>query len=233
MEMHGNKEKWNRMKNEQKKLEIIARNTPPHLSRLEEVGNAITHGLGAVLAIVGMLLLLLKSDGEAKIAAALIYGISMFFMMLTSCLYHSFKSDSKIKRIWRRFDYTSIYFLINGTFAPICLVYDGGTFALSLFTLQWVLALFGICMILIYGPGKWPALHFTLYFVIGWSGLLYIPEFYQHNQPLLWMILLGGIIYTIGMIPFSKKMKGSHFIWHLFVLGGAFIHWLAIYFFIY
>ena len=80
---------------------------------------------------------------------------------------------------------------------------------------------------------KWPPLHFTLYFLIGWSGVLYLPDLYQHNQPLLWMILAGGLVYTIGMIPFAKKGNGTHFLWHLFVLGGAFLHWLGIYLFIY
>lgn len=88
-------------------------------------------------------------------------------------------------------------------------------------------------MILIFGPGKWPALHFTLYFVIGWSGLVFLPGLWKDNQNLLWMILGGGIVYTIGMIPFAKHGKGSHFIWHLFVLGGAILHWLGIYLFLY
>ncbi len=168
-----------------------------------------------------------------KCVAALIYGISMFLMMLMSCLYHSFKSESKVKHLWRRFDYTSIYLLIGGTFAPILLVYRGDALGISFFIIQWLLILFGIIMILIFGPGKWPALHFTLYFVIGWSGLVFLPGLWKDNQNLLWMILGGGIVYTIGMIPFAKHGKGSHFIWHLFVLGGAILHWLGIYLFLY
>ena len=218
---------------EQKKQILKERNQPPHLSVLEEVGNAITHGVGALLALIGMILLLMKSDSGWKILAALLFSGSMFLMMLMSCLYHAFKYNSTVKRIWRRFDYTSIYLLINGTFAPICLVYEGNTLALTLFALQWTMAIIGILIILIYGPGKWPALHYTLYFLIGWSGVVYLPNLYQNNQPLLWMILLGGIVYTIGMIPFAKNTKGSHFLWHIFVLSGAFLHWLGIYCFIY
>ena len=90
---------------------------PPHLSILEEVGNAVTHGLGAALAIVGFILLLLKSDTGLKVMATCFYGISLFFLMLMSCLYHSFKSGSTVKRIWRRFDYSSIIFSVLGKYS--------------------------------------------------------------------------------------------------------------------
>ena len=190
------------MTKEQKKQLLKERNTPPHLSILEEIGNAISHGAGAAAALIGMILLLLKADSNAKIAAALIFGGSMFLLMLMSCLYHAFKSDSKVKRLWRRFDYTSIYFLINGTFAPICLVFANSSLALLLFAIQW-------------------------------SGVFFLGDMYQHNQQLLCMILMGGVVYTLGMIPFSKNHKGAHFLWHLFVLSGALLHWIGIYFFLY
>ena len=93
---------------EKRKQEIRALNEPPKLTILEEVGNAITHGVGAMLAIAGMVLLLLKSDTGLKVMASCFYGISLFFLMLMSCLYHSFKSGSTAKRLWRRFDYSSI-----------------------------------------------------------------------------------------------------------------------------
>lgn len=218
---------------EERKARIREKNTPPKLSLLEEIGNALTHGIGALLALIGMVLLLLKTEGTRELIATLIYGISMFIMMLMSCLYHSFKSDSMVKRIWRRFDYTSIYLLIGGTFAPILLVYRTDTLGLVFFLVQWLLIVFGVTMILIFGPGKWPALHFTLYFVIGWSGIVFLPGLWQDNRSLLWMILGGGVVYTIGMIPFAKHGKGSHFIWHFFVLIGAFLHWLGIYLFLY
>ena len=98
---------------EERKQELQKLNEPPVLTILEEVGNAITHGVGAVLALVGFILLLLKSDTGMKVMASCFYGISLFILMLMSCLYHSFKSGSKVKRIWRRFDYASIYILWN------------------------------------------------------------------------------------------------------------------------
>ena len=218
---------------EERKQELQKLNEPPVLTILEEVGNAITHGVGAVLALVGFILLLLKSDTGMKVMASCFYGISLFILMLMSCLYHSFKSGSKVKRIWRRFDYASIYLLIGGTFAPLYLVYWGNTLGIVLFCIQWSLIVLGIIMLAIFGPGKWKWIHFTLYFTIGWSGLIMLPDFFHNNIPLLFMILIGGIVYTVGMVPFARDKKYDHFIWHFFVLIGALLHWFGIYLFVY
>lgn len=221
------------MTDERKKQRVRERNQPPVLTLLEETGNAITHGVGALLAISGFVLLLLKSDSRLKILASCFYGISLILMMLMSCLYHAFKSKSTVKRIFRRFDYVSIYLLIGGTFAPLLLVYLGNALGILLFCVQWTIILTGIILLCIFGPGKWPALNYTLYFTIGWAGLLFLPGFYRHNRPLLWAVLIGGTVYTIGMVPFAKKAKGAHFVWHLFVMLGAAIHWAGIYLFLY
>lgn len=216
-----------------KKAELRKRNEPPVLSLAEEIMNAISHGLGAILAIAGMILCLLKSDTGMKVLASLIYGISLFVLMLMSCLYHAFKSKSAVKRLWRRFDYMSIYLLIAGTFAPILLVYLQSQLSLLMFIVQWIVVVFGITIIAIFGPGKWSALHFTLYFVVGWSGLIFVPYFYSHNMPLLIMILAGGLVYTLGMFPFVSDKKYCHALWHVFVLIGAILHWFGIYLFVY
>ena len=108
-------------------------NEPPKLTVLEEVGNAVTHGIGAGLAIAGFVLLLLKSDTGLKVMASCFYGISLILMFLMSCLYHSYKSGLAVKRIWRRFDYSSIYLLIGGTFAPMYLVYWENVLGIVLF----------------------------------------------------------------------------------------------------
>ncbi|MDE6584413.1 MAG: hemolysin III family protein [Anaeroplasmataceae bacterium] len=219
---------------EPKRRKIRQLNEPPKRPVLEEIGNAVTHGVGAILAIVGTVFMLLKSDTGLKIAASIVYGFSMFFMMLMSCLYHSFRGGSKVKRLWRRFDYTSIYLLIGGTFAPLYLVYWGNTLGIVLFIIQWVLIATGVTFVCIFGPGRIKWLHYTLYFAIGWSGLIFIPDWIQNNLNLLWMILGGGVVYTLGMIPFAKRnVKSAHFIWHFFVLCGAIVHFLGILLFVY
>ena len=168
----------------EKKQRIRALNEPPQRPVLEEIGNAVTHGVGAILGITGLVLLLLKSDTGLKITASIVYGLSMTVMMLMSCLYHSFKKGSTVKRIWRRFDYSSIYLLIGGTFAPIYLVYWGNVLGISLFAVQWALIITGITFVCVFGPGRLKWLHYTLYFAIGWSGLIFIPDFIQNNLPL-------------------------------------------------
>lgn len=218
---------------ENRKQLIRKLNEPPHLTILEEVGNSITHGIGAALALVGFILLLLKSDTGLKVLASCIYGISLFILMLMSSLYHAFKSGSAVKRLWRRFDYCSIYLLIGGTFAPLCLVYWGNTLGIILLCIQWGLIILGIVMLSVFGPGRLTWLHFSLYFIIGFSGIIFIPDFIHNNIPLLWMIISGGFIYTIGMIPFTLDKKYDHFIWHFFVIAGAILHWFGIYLFIY
>nr|WP_302598631.1 hemolysin III family protein [uncultured Cellulosilyticum sp.] len=218
---------------EKKKQYIRQLNEPPHLTLGEEVGNAVTHGVGAMLAIAGMILLLLKSDTGLKVMASCFYGISLVMLMLMSCLYHAFRSGSGVKRLWRRFDYSSIYLLIGGTFAPLYLVYWGNTLGIVLFCVQWGLIILGITMIGVFGPGRLQWLHFSLYFVIGWSALMFIPDWLKNDRPLFWFIIIGGIIYTVGMIPFSKGKKYTHFIWHFFVLAGAVLHWFGIYLFVY
>ena len=217
-----------------KKERIRLINTPPRRGVLEEIGNAVTHGVGALLGILGLILLLLKSDTNLKIMASIFYGVSIFIMMLSSCLYHAFKADSNVKRVFRRFDYIGIYLLIGGTFAPIFLVYQGDLFGIILFIIQWTAIIVGIIFVSIYGPVRVKILNFILYFVIGWSGLMFIPSFIKNNIQLLYWILIGGVAYTLGMIPFTmKNSKVAHFIWHFFVLIGAALHFIGIYILIY
>ena len=204
-------------------------NEPPRLTVGEEVLNAISHGLGAALAVAGLILHLLRSDTPLKIVASCFYGISLFMMMLMSCLYHAMPAGSSVKRLWRRFDYTSIYLLIGGTFAPIFLVYLGDWLGITLFCVQWAVILLGVTLIAVFGPGRWRPLHFTLYFLLGWSGLAFLPSFYRYARTLLWFILAGGVMYTLGMIPFARNRRYDHCMWHLFVLVAAVLHWVGIY----
>ena len=205
------------------------KNEPPFLTLGEEIFNAVSHGLGTLLAMAGMVLLLVRSATGLEVMASCFYGISMTVMMAMSGLYHTLPCGSAAKRVCRRFDYTSIYLLIGGTFAPIFLVYLGNTVGIVLFCIQWAVILCGVTLVMVFGPGKWRPLHFTLYFLLGWSGLLFLPTFYFHSPALLGFILAGGVVYTAGMIPFAVKRKYNHCIWHVFVLAAAALHWFGIY----
>ena len=213
------------MKKEKQKL----RKEPPKRSVLEEVGNAVTHGIGALLGIAGLILLLVHSDTGSKLYASLIYGLCFIMMFLMSCLYHSFRWGTGVKRLWRRFDYISIYLLIGGTFTPLWLLFWGETSGVLYCIAEWALIMAGITVIGIFGPEKAQKIHITLYIILGWLGLIFLPKMLNENLLLFWFTLTGGILYTLGIIPFAMKKSGAHFIWHFFVLFGAVVHWFGIY----
>lgn len=220
----------------EKKKENRRKNEPPRRALLEEIGNSVSHGVGALVAIAFLVLMILKAHNALSLTAAIVYGSCFFLQMLFSCLYHSFRGGSKVKAIFRRFDYSSIYLQIGGTFAPLYLIYMvehiwGLAAGLSFFAIQWSLIALGITFVGVFGPGRIRWLHFTLYFVIGWSGLMFLPFWAQDNLPLLFWILGGGIVYTVGMIPFAalKKKKVAHFIWHLVVLTASILMATGIY----
>ena len=216
---------------EQMTVKIVKQ--PPKRSVLEEVGNSVTHGIGALLGIAGLALLLLRSDTEIKVVSSLVYGTCFFLMFLMSCLYHAFKWGTTVKRVWRRFDYISIYLLIGGTFTPLWLLFWQGDHSVLFCSIEWIVLLAGIVMISIFGPEKAKWFHMTLYIAIGWCGVIFIPRMIRESIPLFLFTLGGGILYTIGIIPFAAKKKGAHFIWHFFVLFGAIAHWFGIYLYLY
>ena len=167
-----------------------ASNDPPVRGLLEEIGNSVTHGVGAGLSIAGFILMLIKSDTGLKIMASCFYGISLIVLFLMSCLYHAWKTGIFVKKLWRRFDYSSIYLLIGGTFAPLLLVYAPQPLGIIFFIVQWAIIVTGITFICVFGPGRLKWLHFPLYFVIGWSGLAFIPSMAKSNLPLMLFILI-------------------------------------------
>ncbi len=209
------------------------RNEPPHRSLLEEIGNAVTHGVGALASIACLVLLLLRSDTKLKVFCSCVYGFCLLMMFLMSCLYHAFRWGSRVKRLWRRFDYISIYLLIGGTFTPMWLLFWGGSQGTMFCILQWVLLAAGIALIGVFGPGRPKALHMAMYVIMGWCGLIFLPRMARENVPLLAVTLGGGALYTLGIIPFALKKRGSHFLWHFFVLFGAAAHWFGIFLYLY
>ena len=209
------------------------RNEPPKRSVLEEIGNAVSHGVGALFSIAGFIFLLLRSDSPLKVICSVVYGLCLIIMFLMSCLYHAFRWGSRVKRLWRRFDYISIYLLIGGTFTPMWLLFWQGSGGTLLCCIQWAVIVTGIVFVSVFGPGRPKALHLTLFIVLGWCGLIFLPRMIRENLPLFVTTLSGGIIYTLGIIPFALKRKGAHFLWHFFVFFGAAVHWFGIWQFLY
>lgn len=214
----------------QKYNEVKDKNMVPKRTVLEEIGNSITHGVGCLLSVLMFILMLLNSNTYFEYISTFVYGISMIILMLMSCLYHAFGCGLRVKRLFRRFDYASIYLLIGGTYAPILLLLTGGVVGQIVFLIQWLVIVTGITFISIFGPGRLKWLHFPLYFIIGFGSVIFTPIFNGSHNNLLFWILIGGLVYTFGMIPFSiQNSKCSHFIWHFFVLVGCILQWVGIF----
>ena len=201
----------------------------------EEIGNSITHGVMALFAIVSLVLLLLKSTNVREYVGAIIYSFCMFMLYIMSCLYHSFKNGSTVKKVFRVFDHTSIFLLIGGTYAPILLVTIhelNPLLANIFFGIQWGLIVIGIvCKTLI--KQKTTILHTIVCAILGWSGLLLIPLLYKYNITFFYLILGGGLAYTIGIIFFASRFKYAHFVWHFFCIAGTLLHFIGIYLYVF
>lgn len=194
----------------------------------EEIANAISHGVGALLSIAGMVLMIVKAKGGAATVGVVIFGVSAFILYTMSCLYHSFRKDTKVKRLFRRFDHLSIYLLIGGTYLPIFLIVFDFPLNIIFIILQWSVITLGIVLKSIHFK-KFKKLHFVLYLILGWSGIAVFKPLWDTSIEAFFWILFGGISYTVGTIFYALKVKYSHFIWHLFVLGGTILHFFAIY----
>ena len=206
---------------------------PPKRAIIEEIGNATTHGVGALFAVAALLLMLFKSDSAKDAVGASVYSFGLFVMFAMSCLYHAFPHGSRVKRVFRRFDYSGIYLLIGATFAPILLSYVGGVFGLVFFIVQWAVITAGITFIGVFGPTRLRWLHTPLYIVLGWCGIIFLPKMLKVDPWFAFYILGGGVVYSLGIIPFTMKTKVAHFIWHFFVLAGAVMQWVGVYLYIY
>jgi len=211
-----------------------APNNPPKRALIEEIGNAVSHGVGSLFAITALILMCIAADSQIEYVGAAVYFVGEMLMFSVSCLYHSFRHGSAVKRLFRRFDYSSIYLMIGGTFAPILLCYSKSPLAIWFFFIQWAVIVTGIAFIGVYGPTRLRWLHFPLYLILGWCGVMFIPEMLIRGDYLLFALVLGGgVVYSLGVIPFAMNKKAAHFIWHFFVLGGAVVQWLGIYLIIY
>lgn len=203
----------------------------PHYSLGEEIANAVTHGVGILLSVAGltMLIVLAALFGNGwHLASAIVYGIALVLLYSASTLYHSIQTP-RVKKILRVIDHSSIYLLIAGTYTPFTLVtlLDAG--GLALFAIVWGIAALGIVVeaFWIHRP-KWVSL--LGYFVMGWLIILKINPLIENlGTTGLWLLIAGGITYMFGTIFYVlKKIPYMHAIWHVFVLGGSIVHFLAI-----
>ena len=202
----------------------------------EEIFNAITHGVGDLIAIAALVLLIVFAavygDGWC-LASGIVYGITLVILYTMSTLYHAITPE-RAKRVFRIFDHCSIFLLIAGTYTPYSLVtlrevdFHGISLGWLIFGVIWGLAVVGIVFAALRKSVKW--VEVPLYVLMGWMIILSIKDLVA-NLAFGGVILLvaGGIVYTIGVVFFIlHKYRYMHSIWHIFVLAGSILHFLSV-----
>lgn len=199
----------------------------------EEIGNAVSHGVGIALAILAIIFLMLKGGSTLEIISYLVFGICALTLYTMSTLYHAFALGKKTKMLFQKFDHMTIYLLIAGTYTPFSLLAIGGKTGLYLCLFLWGGSLIGLLLNL-FAFGRFRFLHMFLYVALGWVAIFFLPEITANlAKDGVWLLIIGGVMYTIGIFFYALRLfKFTHMIWHLFTVLGTIAHFLAILFYL-
>ncbi len=206
------------------------------IAKLREPVNGLTHFFAAIVAAVGLIvLIILGRNSLLKEISLVVYGVSLVLLFAASSSYHLVNASSKIVAALRKLDHAAIYLLIAGTYTPICTIMFTGFWKWGLLAIVWSLAVIGIVVkMFVMNAPRW--ITAGVYVIMGWLCLAAISEMLRvlPMSALLWL-LIGGIIYTLGAVVYiTKKLDfwpgafGFHEVWHIFVILGALAHFIAI-----
>ena len=203
-------------------------------TKKEEFWNTLTHFIGVVLSLLGLPLLIMANNNLSSfsLASILFFEFGLLFVYISSTLYH-YVDDIELKKNLRTLDHISIFYLIAGSYAPVCLITLYDYSGVEIFLIIIAIMLIGTFFKVFY-TGKYEKFSLFLYLAMGWLIVFKINtliELISLNG--LALIIASGLLYTFGTFFYSSKtIKYSHAIWHLFVLGGSTTHFLFILFFI-
>jgi hemolysin III len=198
---------------------------------VEEVANTVTHGAGLVLSIIGFIVLIAlagyRPDAMSRIGLG-VYGLSLIVLYAASTIYHSTDSPT-MKRRMQLADHCGIYLLIAGSYTPFGLIVLKGPLGQWLLIALWTLAIGGIIAKLIMRH-RFPAVSVVSYLVMGWVGVVAIrPLFETLGTVPIVLVIAGGLAYSLGVVFFAwHRIRHHHAIFHLFVLAGSILHYIAI-----
>jgi len=198
----------------------------------EELAHGISHGIGAVLGIVALCVMVVRSTlhGDVReVVASSIFGASLILMYTASTLFHSIPLQ-RTKHLFRIIDHCLIYVLIAGTYTPFTMITLHGTaYGTALFWFVWGLAAVGI-LFKVFTTGRFEALSLVVYLLMGWCGVVVArPLIHRLDDGGLWLLLAGGLAYTVGTLFYAwQRMRYHHAIWHGFVLLGSICHFLCV-----
>ncbi|MBL0086643.1 MAG: hemolysin III family protein [Ideonella sp.] len=197
----------------------------------EEIANAISHGLGCLLAVASLPILVSRAARQGTaldVAAAAVFAGTMILLYGVSTLYHALPA-SRAKRWLNRMDHAAIYLFIAGSYTPFTLGVLRGGWGWTLFTVVWALAAFGVAVKLL-NRLKHPLLSTGLYLAMGWLAVVAAAPMVARlpGAGLAWLVA-GGLCYTLGAVVFlwDHRVRYAHFVWHLFVMGGTACHFFA------
>ena len=205
-------------------------------SPLEEKINIISHGFGAILSVLALILLVFRSVELGTILHLVsfsIFGVSLITLYLASTFYHS-ATIPKYRLRLKVFDHAAIYILIAGTYTPICLVSLVNTSGWAIFIIAWSCALAGIVLKLFF-TGRFKIISTLLYVMMGWLIVFFYKDLINGlNEDGLFWLFAGGVFYTVGAVLYSiHKLKFNHAIFHVFVLLGSMSHFVCVYYYVY
>jgi hemolysin III len=202
-------------------------------SREEEFWNALTHFIGLLGSIIGMCFLLYTNNdlSTPSLFGVLFFGFGLLSVYLSSTLYH-YVSEPILKEKLRIFDHISIYYLIAGSYAPVCLITLLDKSGIYIFIAICIIAIFGTIFKLFY-TGKFEKLSLGLYLVMGWLIIIDIKTLFQILElNAIILLALSGLSYSLGTVFYSMEKKYTHTIWHLFVIAGSSFHFFLVLFYI-
>ena len=202
------------------------------VSLREELANAVTHGIGLVLSLIGMPILILAAldRGErTMVIGASVFGATLVALYAASTLYHAIPHPL-LKRKLRVVDHAAIYLLIAGTYTPFTLGVLRGTWGWTLFGIVWTLAALGVLFKVLFGSGAMAKLSTAIYVAMGWVIIIAIkPLMASMEHTGLFLLAAGGLCYTGGVIFYVDRRRAwTHPVWHLFVMGGSICHYFAV-----
>lgn len=205
---------------------------PQPYSPVEELANRLTHGVGAVLSLVGLVLMVVYSSlyGTAwHITSTAVYGASLVLLYSASTLYHSVRS-ARLRCLCQRLDHAAIFLLIAGTYTPFVLGPLRGGWGWSLFGVVWGCAVVGVVLKFFF-TGRFHVLSTLIYLGMGWMVIIAAKPLFA-ALPLggIWLLVAGGLCYSLGTIFYHwEKLPFNHAVWHVWVLAGSVCHWVAVF----
>jgi hemolysin III len=197
--------------------------------------NTITHLVGSLAALTGLIVLIVTASRQGDIlpiVSVSVYGVTLALLYITSTIYHSLQGNAKI--VFQKLDHLAIYLLIAGTYTPFALITLGKVLGWVIFGVVWGLAVLGIILELSLKRSN-RLIPLIIYLTMGWLIIVAIKPFIQAlGMAGFGWVLLGGLAYTFGVIfyVYDEKFQHFHGIWHLFVLAGSTFQYFAIFYYI-